>query len=210
MKTIISAVLLAGLSIFSLSSCSLVQQQGGTQEPQALVPLSCIAVLPSNTSVDAESNVSYATARSLELGARFADSVLRRELGGHEKVRIIGENELAGLVSGIEGGLSGTMSAIGKKVNCEGVLLTTVQRFKQREGSELASDSPASAEFQMVLRHSGNGAVLWSSDFSETQDSFLSNVFSYKKMQSRGFKWVIVEKLMEQGIVERLGECPYL
>jgi hypothetical protein len=62
----------------------------------------------------------------------------------------------------------------------------------------------------MALIHSHTGAVLWTGDFRETQESFLSNIFSFTKMQSRGFKWITVEQLVEQGIKERLATCPYL
>ncbi|BCL61137.1 hypothetical protein DGMP_18300 [Desulfomarina profundi] len=62
----------------------------------------------------------------------------------------------------------------------------------------------------MVLRHVKTGAVLWSADFKETQESLLSNILSFNKAQSRGFKWISVEELLEQGIRERLAQCPYL
>lgn len=209
MKTISVAILFAVMtSLFT--SCSMLSTGDGGQVQAPPVPLSCIAVLPATTSVGDDEKISYENARMLEEGALYADSVIRDKLAGNSEVRLLSRNQVLNLVPEVEGGLSATVAMIGQKVNCDGVLITTVKRFKQREGSEFASDSPASTEFKMVLRHTQNGAVLWSTEYRETQDSFLANIFSYEKMQSRGFKWVSVEQLMEQAISQRLGECPYL
>ncbi len=208
MKTLSSAIFFAVITIL-LSSCSMISS-GGEQVQTPPVPLSCIAILPATTSVGDDKMISYDKAKMLEKGAQFADSVLQNKLAINPKVRLLSRNQVDKLVPEVEGGLSRTVAMIGQKVNCDGVLITTVKRFKQREGSEFAADSPASTEFQMVLRHSQNGSVLWSTDFRETQDSFFANIFSFTKMQSRGFKWISVEQLMEQGITQRLGECPYL
>lgn len=198
-------------AVILLSSCSSQSGSGGSRQVQApLQPLSCIAVLPASTSVGKDETIIYAEAQSLEKGAVYATDVIKRELKGNPRVRILSSNQLESLVPEISGGVSGTVAALGQKLNCDGVLMTTVRSYKQREGTEYSADSPASVDFFMVLRHSDNGNVLWSADFREKQESFLSNIFSFTKARKRGFKWVSVEQLMEQGIKERLGECPYL
>lgn len=209
MKTICVAILFAVITGL-FSSCSMISQRGSGQVQAPPVPLSCIAVLPATTSVGDDEMISYKKASMLEEGALYADSVLHSKLENNPKVRLLSRNHVINLVPEVEGGLSGTVAMIGKKVNCDGVLITTIKRFKQREGSEFASESPASTEFKMILRHTQNGSVLWSTEYRETQDSFLANIFSYSKMRSRGFKWISVEQLMEQGISQRLSECPYL
>jgi len=40
---------------------------------------------------------------------------------------------------------------LGKILHCDAVMVTTVHRYRQRVGSELAIESPASASFQMRL-----------------------------------------------------------
>ena len=194
-----------------LSSCS--STSDNTDDRQVQVPvesLSCIAVLPARTSVDQDQTVVYAEAQSLEQGATYATGIIKDTLKGNPKVRILNSNQVAALVPEISGGISGTVAALGQKLNCDGVLLTTVRRYTQREGTEYSVDSPAAVDFDMVLRDSRNGNVLWSADFREEQESFLSNIFSFSKAKSRGFKWITVEELMEQGIKERLDDCPYL
>jgi len=197
------------LSIVFLASCS--ANIGDSSQSQApLKALSCIAVMPAGTTVDKDETVSYDLARSLENGAAFTTGIMARELSGNIKARVVSEGQAATLAPEVTGGSFGMVSAIGKKVGCEGVLMTTVRRFKQREGTEYASDDPASADLHMALIHAASGAVLWTADLRETQESFLDNILSFDKLQKQGFKWVSVEQLVEQGIIERLATCPYL
>ena len=177
---------------------------------KSLVPLSCIVVLPAGTSVDQDETIGYGKAQSLIKGAEYATDVMQGVLQGNPKVHLLSSNQLGSLVPGISGGISGTVAALGQKLNCDGVLLTTVRQYRQREGTEYSADSPASVDFFMELRHSTDGNILWSADYREEQESFMSNIFSFSKAKKRGFKWVTAEQLMEQGIKERLDDCPYL
>jgi hypothetical protein len=203
-----------GCVVLLLSSCSSQSGGGGSEEDlqaQAPVePLSCIAVLPAGTLADKDETMDYPEAQSLEKGAVFATEVISRELRGNPKVRILSASQVAALAPDISGGIAGTIAELGQKLDCDGVLQTTVRRFQQREGTEYAVDSPAAVDLSLVLRHSGDGNILWSAEIREQQQSLLSNIFSFGKARKRGFKWVTVEQLMEQGIKERLDDCPYL
>lgn len=192
-----------------LSGCSGTVGDGG-QGSAALAPLSCIAVLPAVSAVDKDDQLSAEQRRFLEAGADFATGIITRELGGHTKVRLVTDSQASKFSSELSRGVFGMVAAVGKQVGCDGVMTTTVRRYQQRQGTEYAVDDPASAEFTMTLLHAASGRVLWTGDFQETQESFLDNILTYEKMQSRGFKWVSVEQLMEQGISERLASCPYL
>lgn len=205
----IARLFLSCCAILFLASCS-GNLTSDKEQVEAPVPLSCIAVLPAGTSVDLDETVAPQDARALEKGADFISSIMARELGGHAGVRLLSDSQVASLAPEVSGGLPGMVAAIGKKVDCDAVLLTTVRRFKQREGTEYAVENPASANFQMALMHSRSGAVLWTADFRETQESLLDNILTYSKAQSRGFKWVTVEQLVEQGVKDRLAACPYL
>jgi hypothetical protein len=196
------------LSLVLLASCA-TNKGDDTQGQASLRPLSCIAVMPAGTSADKDETLSVEQSRSLENGASFATAIMARELTGNVKIRIVGQGQAATLAPEVSGGVFGVVSTIGKKVGCDGVLVTTVRRFKQREGTEYASDDPASADLHMALIHAVSGTVLWTADIRETQESLLDNILTFEKMQSRGFKWVSVEEMVEQGIVERLADCPY-
>lgn len=208
--TTIRLVLVCCLFSVGLTSCSGKKAGDESETAAPLQPLSCIAVLPAATSVAKDDTIHYDEARMLEKGATYATVVMISELSDNPKVQLVNQAQMATISAEISGGISGTITAIGEAVNCDGVLTTTVRRFLQREGTELAVDRPASADFMMVLRHAPTGAILWSADFQETQEPLLNNIFSFGKAQKRGFHWVTAEQLLEQGIQERLGECPYL
>ena len=175
-----------------------------------MAPLSCIAVLPAVSAADQVDQLSAEQRRSLDAGANFATGVVSRQVGDHAKVRLVSASQAASFSPERSRGVYGMVAAVGQQVGCDGVLSTTVRRFQQRQGTEYAVDEPASVEFTMTLVQANSGRVLWTADFQETQESFLDNILTYEKMQSRGFKWVSVEQLMEQGIGERLATCPYL
>lgn len=198
-------------AVVLLSACSSQSPKDDGLDAQVpLVSLSCIAVLPASNSADVNETVNYEKAQTLEKGAAYATEVMQRVLQGNKKVRFVSSNQLMSLVPDISGGISGTVAALGQKLNCDSVLLTTVREYRQREGTEYSVDAPAAVDFSMVLRHSTDGNILWSADFREEQESVLENLFSFGKAKKRGFKWVTVEHLMEQGIEDRLDNCPYL
>lgn len=208
MKKISMFLLISCCTVVLLVSCS--SHNNGEQVQVPLEPVNCIVVLPATTSVDTDGTINYDEARSLEKGAAYATFVIEGELDGRENVRILTSNQLSTLVPEISGGLTGTAAALGAKLNCDAILSTTVREFKEREGSEYASESPAAVEFSMVLMHAASGRTLWYGDYQEAQQSFLSNIFSVDNIKKRGFKWVTAEQLMEQAIKERLAESPYL
>lgn len=211
METFSKIFILWSCTVILLSSCSSTPQNDeALQVKSPLVPISCMAVLPADTSVDSDETISYEEARSLEQGAAAATGIIAETLAGYDKVRILTHNQVSGLVSDISGGISGTVATLGRKINCDSVLMTTVRKFKQREGTDYSIDTPASVDFRMRLIQSSTGNTLWNADFRETQESFLENIFSYSKMKSRGFKWITAEQLLDEGIKKRLGECPYL
>ena len=209
MKKLFKIIILGSL-VFLLAGCSSRNGIDGKQAAAPVVPLGCVVVLPAGTSVDKDETINFEKAQSLEKGAAYATKVISEQLSGNSKVRMLTSEQISSLVPEISGGLSGTISALGRKLNCDGALTTTIQRFRQREGTEYASDSPASVHFKVTLTQVDSGKVLWARDYRETQKSFFSDLFSISKVQKRGLKWVSAEQLAEQALAERLAECPYL
>lgn len=211
MEKSLRIVLLYACAVLLLCSCASPAANDGDLNKQAtLKNISCMAVLPVSSSVDQDDTIGYKEARSLEKGEAYADQVLQRELQGNPKVHFFTSGQLATLVPEISGGIIGTDAALGQKLHCDTVLMTTLRRYKQREGTEYSVDAPAAVDFSMVLRDTTNGKLLWYADVREKQESFLENIFSFSKAKKRGFKWISVEQLLEQGIKEKLAECPYL
>ncbi len=207
--SIIKVGIFCGVLLF-LTSCIGKKTYDSKVVNQEVEKLSCLVVMPTRNPIATTKNMKYVDAETLEKGADFLDSLIADELNVSEVSRIIGPSHIETLVAEVAGGNLGMMRAVGKKVNCGTVLYVTVQRFKQRLGGEYAVDSPASAAFEMRLIDIDSGTALWTGTFNETQESLLNNLFSFDKAQSRGFKWITVEELVQQGVHERLAECPYL
>ncbi len=179
------------------------------EKPRPLKPLKCIAVMPVETGADDDGMPALQQAQDLEKGARIATGQMAKLLTGNRRAHLISEDGVEALSPVVVGGSSGVIAAIGEQTGCDGVLSTTLERFRRREGGEYSVNAPASAAFTMALFHAPTGEVLWTADFNETQQSYLSNIFS-NRMGQHGFRWITVEELLSQGIGERLGACPYL
>lgn len=173
-----------------------------------VVPLPCVVVLPTQTPYK-KSLESDNINNDLRQGADFLDRVIPEALQSSKVNSILDTSQMRGSLTEIRGGRLGAMKEIGEKLSCNVVLYTTLSRFKQRQGGELAVDAPASTAFEMQLVDVSKGSILWNTAFSETQTSLFENLFSFSKAQRRGFKWITVEDLTNQGIREKLAECPY-
>lgn len=199
---ILYRLLLGGITIGLVASCSSTPQSTGSDQTRHIKPVSCIAVLPARAGEPETVSRTGGKMDNVKRGAAYADLLVRNELTGEPKVRFVQSSD--------NGNLPAIIADVSEKTGCEGVMVTTVYKFRQREGSGMAVDAPASTAFDMRIYEGQSRQVLWAADFSDTQKSLLSDIFSFDKAMSRGFKWVTVEELMEEGIKERLTNFPYL
>lgn len=192
---------------FLLISCAAHDIAGkfNTDEVQTLP---CLVVLPTKVPYEKKA-VGVNTAEDLRQGAHFLQQELTRELRSSQVARVIDPEQLRYSVSELPGDNSASLQIIGKRSNCPYVIMSTLSRFKQRQGGEFAVDEPASATFELKLMDSRSGNNMWMSTFAETQESLLSNLFSFNKARSRGFKWITVEELVARGVRDKLRKNPY-
>lgn len=207
-KSTLAYNLIVGLFLFLLSSCYVPPADQGMNKD--VEKLSCVLVFPVTAAIDSSDKLHKKEAEELQQGAAFLNSVLGNSLGGKESVVLVNDGMLDKYHPAIKGGRFGAIKAVSKDLGCETVLLTTVNRFKQRQGGEMAVDAPASTSFDLKLVDTADGRVIWNSSFSETQEALLENLFSLKKAEKRGLRWITVEELAEAGMKERLENCPYL
>lgn len=193
--------------VWGLSSCSPNTAVTDSDKTAALEPISCVAILPARMGAEQAVSGTDEEQEKHPTGADYADSVLLQELAGNPKAKFVPSTQFQGESAGNLTEVIGNASA---STGCDAVLTTTVLRFAQRQGTSYAVDAPASAAFEMRIYSVPSGKVLWAGDFSETQQALMSNLFSFGKAKSRGFKWITVEELLAQGIKERVADCPYL
>lgn len=195
---------------FMLSGCG-GKVEGPIDDGQALLPqISCIGILPAAFVTDEQIVPVYApNEKSSQLGVQVMNEILSKELGGKNKIRFVGMDQLNSLqLSGGENALE-IARLVGKGINCDAVLESTVNRFSQRVGGRYSVESPASVGFEMRLISIETGVILWSAKFDEVQKSVMENILEWNKASDRGFVWVTAEELMQEGVRRKLADSSY-
>jgi len=90
----------------------------------------------------------------------------------------------------------------------DAVLLGELRRYREREGSAVGSQRPASVEFVVTLHAAPSGTKLWSARFAHTQTSLSSNVFDTARLPGRGSRFLTVAELARFGAEQVAQELP--
>lgn len=192
---------------FLLISCSGVVVKEASQEE--IAPLSCVVVLP--TAAGYKSGMQEEDEqKDLRGGVSSLQSAVAAQLQKSNVSRVVGPTLLPRGTGQVMGGRLGAVQDLGRRLQCEAVLVSTLNHFKRRQGTRYSVNEPASVAFELKLVGTRTGRILWKSSFNETQESLLSNMFSFGKAQSRGFTWITAEELLVGGVQEKLRNCPYI
>ena len=195
---------LTALIIFS-AGCSSLPLGGGEEEK--LVPISSIGVLPAQT-VNRKPSDSTAM-EELETGADTLNALLKDYFQNYKDVSLISQSKLEGLSSANSGKPLYLAREAGQQLHYDAVLITSVERYRERDGSDYAIITPASVSFSLRLLAVESGQVIWSSDFDQEQQAFLENILKSRSTGS-GFRWLTVEELTSAGLTKKLDSSPYL
>ncbi|RJX33103.1 MAG: hypothetical protein C4531_05670 [Desulfurivibrio sp.] len=192
---------------FFLLSCSAKKQQP-VEETKAPVAIASLVVLPAET--ERQDKADYATTRQLEEGAATINVILQEMLADKKNILLLTANQKESLLADFSGNPQATARYIGQQLGVDAVMLTVVSRYSERDGGDYSVNQPASVFFKYQLIHVPTGTTLCLGVFDETQQTLLSNLFSFSKASSRGFKWVKAEQLAREGLQEKLSDCQYL
>lgn len=193
---------------FVLSACSFFNDEE-TRKVGPLPELSCVAVLPTAVPVAYNDTLTAAERAALRDGATFLDSVMADELGGRAEFKLLTENQLDAILGDPWGGILQQVRDVGRATGCGAVLEISLSEYRERVGSTMSAETPAATAFSMELIGVESGVVLWASSFEESQKALSEDIFSFKKAQKRGFKWLTVQELSRDGLKSRLQEFPY-
>jgi hypothetical protein len=192
----------------ALSACSSVSQDESSTIDK-LPELTCVAVLPVMIPQATGATRPVAVRQTLDAGAQFLDTVFEAELGPRPEFKVLSQERQNAILADPWGGRQQQVAKIGAATGCGAVLQTSVSRFRERIGSTMSAERPASAAFSMELIDVSEGVVLWTSSFDERQKALFEDIFSFDKAQKRGFKWLTVEELSRDGLMLRLQTFPY-
>jgi hypothetical protein len=199
------AIFFAALFLVSCSS----KKHPPAEEAKAPVVIASLVVLPAE--IDrSDKNNGYATTRQLETGVAAINTILQEMLADKKDMLLLTENQKESLLGDFHGNPQATARHIGQQLGVDAVMLTVVSRYSERDGGDYSVNQPASVSFKYQLIHVPTGSTLCLGVFDETQQTLLSNLFSFSKASRRGFKWVTADQLTREGLHEKLNDCQYL
>lgn len=172
-----------------------------------LLPISTIGILPAQPfSPQLGEN---SEAKGLVAGTGVINGLLTDYFIDDQRVRFISQGELEGLAGTEPGNDLFLARAAGQLLKYDAVLLTTVERYQERDGSEYVVVTPASVSFSFRLLAVESGRIIWSSDFDQTQKPLFENILRTRSTGS-GFRWLTAAELASAGLTKKLNSCPYL
>ena len=203
-----AVLVLAGCS-FMLAGCGVKGDVQVDTDHSQLSRINCIGVLPASSMIEGQIPIYVPEEKNSRLGIEVMNEILSEQLGGKDKIRFVGLDQVSSLeLTGGESSLE-LATMVGKNIDCNAILESTVKRFTQRVGGRYSVESPASVAFEMTLISIEDGSILWSAKFDEVQKSVMENLLEWKKANTRGFVWVTAEELMQEGVRGKLAGSPY-
>jgi len=97
---------------------------------------------------------------------------------------------------------------LGKELGVDYVLVGNVWRFRERVGSSLGVNKPASVAFSLYLIDTQSGKSVWQDRFNETQQSLSENLLKAPDWFKRGGTWLKARELARYGLKDLLEDFP--
>jgi hypothetical protein len=97
---------------------------------------------------------------------------------------------------------------MGKRLQADAVISGTIYRFRQRMGTTLSVDTPASVAFCIHLTRVADGHLIWVRHFDETQRSLSEDLFKLRTFVKRGGGWLTAEELAVFGLHKAMASFP--
>ncbi|MCX5875388.1 MAG: hypothetical protein NT087_03640 [Deltaproteobacteria bacterium] len=179
-------------------------------QPEDLLTIKTIVVLPVEILSDGQSGRPAKDMRQLEKGQVLLDTMLAEYFSDRKDIAILTPGQRDALEKEMIRCRTSAVVTICRTKVADAVLLCTLQRFTEREGTEYSIVSPASVAFEYKLVHAETGQAICSGTFSETQQPLLSDMFQFFKKAKRGVKWLSAEELARDGFQQKIVDCPYL
>lgn len=139
----------------------------------------------------------------LKEGAAIFNQLLADLFKNKASFTMISETQQEALAADLTGDRTVLARTIARQRGADAVLICTLYRFIEREGSSYGIDQPASISFDYRLVATDNGLILCSGSFDETQKALSDNLFNFKDAAQRGFKWITAPELLKEGLLEK-------
>jgi len=201
-------VFLASLTVLALlSGCARTATQ---VQPEDLLPIKTIVVLPVEILSDGQSGRPAKEMQQLEKGQVLLNTMLAEYFSDRKDIALLTPGQRDALEKEMVRCRTSAVVTLCRTKVADAVLLCTLQRFTEREGTEYSIVNPASVAFDYKLVHAETGQTICSGTFSETQQPLLADMFQFFKKAKRGVKWLSAEELARDGFQQKIADCPYL
>lgn len=101
-------------------------------------------------------------------------------------------------------------AAVAKELRADATLTGTVERFKERVGSDYGATEGASVDLDLELVLAGEKAPAWTASYALTQQPLAYNLWNFWQVLRGGPKWLTANELARLGVeeaVSRLAEA---
>ncbi|MFC1512932.1 hypothetical protein ACFL5J_00605 [Thermodesulfobacteriota bacterium] len=104
--------------------------------------------------------------------------------------------------------LRNAAKAFGRQARASHVLTGTVWRYRERVGTALSAEQPASVGFTAILVRTRDGLIVWSKPFEKTQSSLSDNLLDAPMFFKKGMRWLSAAELASFGVEQTLRTFP--
>ena len=176
-----------------------------SQDAKTTEALKLVAVVPfqprtlTGRSIGTTQKVSWDSAALVS--SYFADALVARG------VQVIPPSDLAGAFAN-QGDVVPRQNArvtaekARRDFGATAVVIGTLNRWREREGSAAGAKQPASIAFEVSLHEAPSGRRLWSGRFDETQKSITESIFRARQYPGGGTRWLSAEEFARWGADE--------
>jgi len=100
------------------------------------------------------------------------------------------------------------LAETGRQLGADAIMVGHVYRFRERVGTNLAADSPASVAFDIYIIDCRQESVVWSAFYNYTQQALSDNLGGMGNFIRRGGRWVTAEQLATFAIEDMFADLP--
>lgn len=175
-----------------------------------------IAVLPPGETYGAAApKMPFSTSPDATTGEREAPANLAQHvyntMAALPNWQIVSESEVREASQALPaGGDAARLKRIGESVYADAVLISRLERYRERVGDQWGAKSPASVAFILNLVDVRRGDVIWTAHYDETQKSLSDNIFALGEISQRGFRWLTADQLIQDGVKKAIVQLHQL
>lgn len=211
MKKCSIGIALAGILAVTILSAGCSQKEVTDSEQLPDFAISCVAVAPAVSAEPLDSELlSQIETKELEDGLYFMNKFLKKYFLSRNDVRLFSDGSFADEEDESAQPSLERAKGFADKLSCNAALETTLHRYKERVGGNMAAKEPASVAFEYRLLAMPDGQVLCQDSFDAEQQSLLGNLLGFREGTGGALTWLTAEEFMKKGLQNRLEKCSYL